>query len=128
MQNTVVVRFADGTLQKGITNDFFPNKEAFHLSEKGTGEVREISFRGLKAVFFVKSFEGNLEYRERTDGERPGFGKKIEVLFRDGETLIGFTQGFAPNRTGFFVFPTDPESNNDRVFVVNAATEEVRFL
>lgn len=128
MQNTVVVHSTDGTIQKGVTNDFFPNKETFHLSEKETEEVREISLRGLKAVFFVKSFEGNPEYRERPDRERVGFGKKIEVRFRDGETLIGFTQGFSPNRTGFFVFPADPESNNDRVFVLNAATEEVRFL
>jgi hypothetical protein len=27
-----------------------------------------------------------------------------------------------------FVFPADPRSNNDRVFVITAATREVRFL
>ena len=33
----------------------------------------------LKAVFFVKSFAGNPDYREKQEGERAGFGKKIKV-------------------------------------------------
>lgn len=128
MQNTVVVHFSGGTLRKGVTNDFFPNKDKFHLTEKDTGEVCEVSLAGLKAVFFVKDYTGDRAYRERTDVERLGFGKKLQVRFKDGETLIGYSQGFAPNRSGFFVFPSDPESNNDRVFVLSAATKEVRFL
>jgi hypothetical protein len=128
MQNTVVVHFPGGTLLKGVTNNFFPNKERFHLTDKDTGEVREVPFAGLKAVFFVKGFEGDPAYRERTDVERTGFGKKIQVDFNDGETLIGYSQGFTPGRLGFFVFPADPQSNNDRIFVLSAATKAVRFL
>ena len=30
-ENKVVVHRKDGTLQKGTTKDFFPNKEKFHL-------------------------------------------------------------------------------------------------
>jgi hypothetical protein len=128
MQNTVVVHFSGGTLRKGVTNDFFPNKDKFHLTDKDTGEVREVSLTGVKAVFFVKDYRGDRTYRERTDVERAGFGKKIQVRFKDGETLIGYSQGFAPNRPGFFVFPSDPQSNNERIFVLTAATKEVRFL
>lgn len=57
-----------------------------------------------------------------------GFGKKIQVRFKDGETLIGYTQGYSPARTGFILFPADEKSNNDRVFVIKAAAEEVAFL
>jgi hypothetical protein len=128
MRNMVVVHFPGGNVLKGITNNFFPNKEKFHLADKDTGEVQEILLSGLKAVFFVKGFDGDPAYRERTDTERTGLGKKIQVDFNDGEVLVGYSQGFTPNRPGFFVFPADPESNNDRVFVVTAATKAARFV
>lgn len=128
MQNTVVVRFPEGTLLRGVTNNFFPNKEKFHLTVRDTGEVREVLLAGLKAVFFVKSFDGDPDYREQAETERAGFGKKIRVDFSDGESLLGHSQGYAAGRSGFFVFPADPASNNDRVYVVTAATESVRFL
>lgn len=127
-QSTVVVHARGGTLQKGVTNDFFPNKDRFHLTDKDSGEVREVQVKGLKAVFFVKSYEGDPAYRERQDVERAGFGKRVEVRFKDGETLVGYTQGYSPARSGFFFFPADPDANNERVFVANAATAEVRFL
>jgi hypothetical protein len=128
MQNTVVVHLGDGTLVKGTTNNFFPNKEKFHLTVKDTTEVREVLLTNLKAVFFVKNFEGDPNYRERADAERSGLGKRIDVEFKDGETLAGYSQGYSPNRPGFFVFPADPESNNDRVFVLTAATKSVHFV
>lgn len=128
MQNTVVVNMGDGVLLKGTTNNFFPNKDKFHLTVKETNEVREVPLMNLKAVFFVKDFEGDPDYRERTDAERSGLGKRIEVEFKDGETLVGYSQGYTPNRPGFFIFPADPESNNDRIFVLTAATKSVRFV
>jgi hypothetical protein len=128
MQNTVVVHFPNGTLLKGVTQNFFPNKEKFHVTDMDSGGVLEVPIAELKAVFFVKSFEGDPAYRERIDVERAGFGKKIQVNFNDGETLLGYSHGFTPNRSGFFVFPADPRSNNDRIFVITAATKDVRFL
>jgi hypothetical protein len=124
----VVVHFPGGNVLKGITNNFFPNKDKFHLADKDTGEVQEILLSDLKAVFFVKGFDGDPAYHERSDTERTGLGKKIQVDFNDGEVLVGYSQGFTPNRPGFFVFPADPESNNDRVFVVTAATLSARFV
>jgi hypothetical protein len=128
MRNTVVAHFSGGALLKGVTNNFFPNKERFHLTDKDTGEIHEIALAGLKALFFVKAFDGDPAYCERTDVERTGLGKKIEVVFNDGETLVGYSQGFDPHRSGFFVFPADPQSNNDRIFVVTASTASARFI
>ncbi len=127
MQFQVVVHFADGRILKGHATDFFPNKETFHLNEKGSGETSEIKISELKGVFFVKTFAGNPAHHERKDFERPGMGKRIQVKFKDGEMLIGYTSGYSPDRAGFFVFPADPESNNEKVFVVMAATESVSF-
>lgn len=128
MRNTVVAHFPGGALLKGITNNFFPNKERFHLTDKDTGEIHELLLADLKALFFVKTFDGDPAYREQTDIERTGLGKRIEVVFNDHETLVGYSQGFDPRRSGFFVFPVDPQSNNDRIFVVTAATASARFV
>jgi len=128
MQNKVVVHYSGGLLLKGITNDFFPNKDLFHVIDEDTGELREVVLTELKAVFFVKGFEGESQYQDRTDVERTGFGKKIQVDFKDGETVVGYSSGFTKNRPGFFVFPADPQSNNDRIYVITSATEDVCWL
>lgn len=128
MQNNLVLHFADGTIRKGTTDDFFPNKALFHFHEKGRKEVEVVEVSTLKAIYFVKSFLGNPAYREKADTERVGFGKKICVHFQDGETQFGYTQGYAPNRAGFFVFPCDPASNNERIFIVSSATSRVKFI
>lgn len=124
----IVVRFADGRVVKGTTEDLAANKVLFHLTEAETGKRYEISTEELKAIFFVKSFQGNPEHREKLDVERVGLGKKIKVSFKDGETIVGYTQGFSPARATFIVFPCDPESNNEKVFVVTAATAKVEFI
>lgn len=128
MQNKVIVHHVDGRLQKGVTEDFFPNKNFFHLIEKEGGTIVQIGIHDLKAVFFVKSFEGNPAYNEQHDIERKGFGRKIRVVFNDGETVTGYTQGFSAGRDGFFVFPDDPQSNNERIFVITSATKDISFL
>lgn len=128
MQNMVVVQTNNGEIIKGLTNDFSPHKDFFHLKEESSGETLEIDIFDLKAVYFVKTYEGKPDYDEKIESERSGFGKKIRVLFKDGEEMFGYTQGFSPNRPGFFIFPVDPESNNDRVFVVSSATNEIDFV
>ncbi|WP_224982937.1 DUF6982 domain-containing protein [Geomonas agri] len=124
----IVVRYADGKVVKGTTEDLAANKMLFHLTETETANRYEVNVEQLKAIFFVKSFQGNHEYQERLDVERVGLGKKIKVRFKDGETLVGYTQGFSPARATFIVFPCDPNSNNERAFVVTAATEKVEFV
>ncbi len=128
----VVVRYADGRVLKGFTQDFLPNKERFHLhsASKASGEAKEILIKELKAVFFVRDFAGNPKYDEKKkfpEKEKPT-GKKVEVTFKDGEILVGTTLGYDPSRPGFFVFPADPGSNNMRVFVVSPAVRKVRYI
>lgn len=129
-QNRVVARFSDGKTVKGTTQDFFPNRPAFHVLPVGGAAGVEVQRRHLKALFFVKTFEGDADRKDL-----PGFvaappetaqGKKIAVRFKDGEILCGYSLSYAPDREGFFVFPSDTGSNNTRVFVVTAATAEVK--
>jgi hypothetical protein len=128
----VVARYIDGRIVKGLSQDFFPNKDRFHVSpaNKPPGETVEILLKELKAVFFVRDFSGDAQYNERKEyiqGDKPS-GRKIEVTFKDGEVLVGTTLGYDPNRSGFFLFPADPKSNNVRVFAVTTAVKKVRYL
>jgi hypothetical protein len=128
----VVVRYSDGKLIKGFTQDFFPNKESFHLNpaDNPSGEAIEVSMKDLKAIFTVRDFIGQPVYKERKkyiEEEKPS-GKKVEVTFVDGEVLVGSTLGYDPKRQGFFIFPADPKSNNIRIYVVSSVVEKVRYL
>lgn len=131
--NKVVARFADGRVVRGMTADFFPGRESFHLSvasaPAGTKPV-EIHIKDLKALFFVKDFAGDPQHVERKefDPSQPAIGRRIKVVFRDGEVLIGTTTGYQPGRRGFFLVPADASSNIGRCYVVVAATQEVSFL
>lgn len=126
--NRVVVHFTDGNLLKGTTEDFFPGRPGFHLHTGSS--VTDVKCAKLKAVFFVKDLSGNPQRRD-TRGFPPGpddqgKGKKIAVRFKDGELFCGYTLAFSRERDGFFVTPADPDSNNIRVYVMTAATTEVR--
>jgi hypothetical protein len=128
----VVARYINGKRVKGLSQDFFPNKDRFHIStaEKPSEMTVEVLVKELKAVFFVRDFSGNYQYDERKsymEGEKPS-GRKIEVTFNDGEVLVGTTLGYDPSRPGFFLFPADPKSNNIRVFAVTTAVKKVRYL
>jgi hypothetical protein len=81
----------------------------------------------LKGVFTVRTFEGDPDNRSRRDVERAGLGRKIKVTFKDGEVVVGYTSGYSPDRSAFFVFPADPDNNTERIFVVTDATQSVEF-
>ena len=130
VENKVVVRFQDGSMVKGYTHDFNPNREIFHVTEvQEGGKVIEVFPSLLKAVFFVKTFEGNKDHRSSDDFSMESLknvpGLKVKVTFSDGEVMYGSTHGYAPERKGFFIFPADKESNNDRAFIIVESTDEV---
>ena len=128
--NKVAIRFKDGRVVKGTTHDFMPGKPILHVHPAGSTEVSEVKTEDLKAIFFVKEFEGRPEYhecREFPDKTPTAKGRKIAVIFKDGELLTGYTLGYDPKRPGFFVMPTDEQCNNERVYVVRSAVKDVGF-
>ncbi len=130
MLNKVVVRFLDGSVQKGTLQNFNPRDPVFHLVGADGKSTQKVSADRLKAVFFVKDLQGNFEYNESKEfppNPSPGLGKRTRVLFTDGETLAGFCNAYQPNQQGFFLFPVDRASNNDRVYLLNHAVKDVRF-
>ncbi len=129
LSNKVVVRFKNGSIIKGITTDFNAEKSIFHVQVKigDKVEIKEIRIDLLKAVFFVKTYEGNKEHQEKKSFNGPTSGGiKIKVFFIDGEMLTGTTNGYKPDKQGFWFFPIDRESNNIRAFIVNSAVKVVK--
>jgi hypothetical protein len=125
--NKVVVKFKDNRVAKGQTNNFFPNKAFFHLQEL-EGQTVEIQIDDLKAIFFVKTFEGNKDHKKAYNDPVAGGGRKIRVEFLDGETIVGYTTGYSKDRPGFYMVPADLQGNNERIFVVTKATRKVEML
>jgi hypothetical protein len=125
----VVARFRDGRLVRGYTADFHPSKPQLHLSaEPNASDTLFLPLAQLKALFFVRDFQGDQMRVDRHEFGTAPQGRKVAVTFHDGETLLGSTLGYRGDGNGFFVHPADPRSNNLRVFVAPGATLQVRLL
>ena len=132
-QSKIVARYQDGRIVKGFTSDFLPTKDHMHVVPVGAAPnaaPNEVSIKDLKAIFFVKDFQGNAQHHDvnEFDPQKPVPGRKLRVVFKDGETLVGTTQGYQPGRPAFFLIPADPAANTERCFVISSATREVSFV
>ena len=131
IQHKVVVHFRDGKILKGHTSDFMPTKDIFHVSKMDNhGETIEVSTCLLKAVFFVKTFMGDKNHPTHEIFSMENFtfdddSPKVSVHFLDGEVMYGMTNGYDPQRKGFFLFPADKKTNNERIFIIKESTTSV---
>jgi hypothetical protein len=90
----IVVRYAEGQILKGFTQDFSAMRSQFSLWPSITAAPQErviVPLARLKAVFFVRDFAGNPGYVERTDGGELQHGRRIEVTLIDDEVIVGRT-------------------------------------
>lgn len=122
----LVVRTADGETLCGICFALNVKGEGFHLDlvdRKGEplNMTKRVFFRDLKAVYYVKSFDGN---HDRTISNRDprSEGAAVVVEFKDGEVLRGHTYNtYSLEQPRFYIIPEDPESNNVSVLVERSA-------
>jgi small nuclear ribonucleoprotein (snRNP)-like protein len=124
----VVARFVDGRVLKGHTMNFDPSRPTFQLGlldDSPGAEPTLVQVAGLKAVFFVKDFAGVPEYSEKKEFNTVSTGRRLRVRFHDGEELVGTSVTYDAKRQGFFLFPADRFSNNEKVFVVAAAVADI---
>jgi len=127
----VVVSFLNGGRIKGFVNDFSALNESFNLLPREDplqGQQIKVEMNDLKAVFFVRDFAGNSEYRDSLHAGVSMDGRTTVVTFTDGEKIIGRTEGHHPQRIGFFMSPADRKGNNIRIFVVARNTRHIRIL
>ena len=141
----VVAHLSDGSLIKGHTGglpttdlEALLNRDAIlmpaemTLRTAGSREKVTIPLQSLKALFFVKSFEGHVDYKETKffEGHPSIGGLWVRVRFHDGEII----EGVARNSlhyildSGFLLKPPDPHSNNQMVYVVKKSLQEFQVL
>lgn len=130
--NLVVVRYLNGNCVKGSTQDFYPERTSFHIQVRGgTATTIQVKMSELKAVFFVRDLQGNPAHiKSRKFGAvEPSLAssKKIAVLFKDEELLVGYTVSYIAGKMGFFLTPADQSGNNIRVYVLSHAAKMVRL-
>ena len=92
----------------------------------------------IMQMMYVDDYErraGRWYFRRRlplywyaTDLNKPPLGRKIRVVFKDGETLVGVTPGYHPARPGFFLLPADADCNTERCFVVAGSAQSVNLV
>jgi small nuclear ribonucleoprotein (snRNP)-like protein len=134
----VVIRYLDGRIIKGEILNFSPSDGKL-IIEDLSSESRSIDVEELKAIFFVRSFEGDRNRVESKSflGTIPS-GKRVFVRFKDGEAMTGYVEGEIPWKKGFFLesskgigfflIPVDSHSNNIKVFVVSSAVRDVTVM
>jgi len=99
-----------------------------------TAKKKELKlyFLLLKAVFSVKDFIGNKDYKKvrtfNVDLKITPSQRKLIVNFKDGEHLYGTSHSYGRYKVGFFVYPIDPKDNSERIFVIHKAIESVRLM
>jgi small nuclear ribonucleoprotein (snRNP)-like protein len=133
----VVVRYLDGRLIRGSIHDFSASDEFVSIENESGNQ--KIKMDELKAIFFVRTFEGDRSHVEKKSFRDPvSPGKRVFVKFKDSESLTGYIEGgvpwekgffLEPNKgSGFFLIPVDNESNNIKVFVVASSVRDVTVM
>ncbi len=134
----VILRCLDGKLIRGYIDDFSALNEVVSFLDESS-RSRKIRVNELKAIFFVRTFEGKKSYAEKKTYREPvSLGKRVFVKFRDSECMTGYLEGDVPwekgfflepsKGPGFFLIPVDSESNNIRVFVVASSVRDVTVM
>jgi len=137
-----VLRFLDGTMLKGYLEGFTEEATEITVHVIGAGAKTTVIADRLKAIFFVKTFEGDRQYSEKKSyGIRKPKGHRTFIKFNDGEDMVGFIEGKVPWEKGFFLsvqktrklkgfylLPADEGSNNNRVFVFAGAVRDVTVV
>jgi len=138
-EDKVVAHYKDGRVVKGHTRDFSPGRDSFTLQPySGQSGPLPVFLDDLKAVFHVRTFEGNRNHPPPTKSigtiieERftrvMDRGRRVALEFVDGERLWGYAAEYQEALPGFFFFPTDPSDNNLRLYVVRSSLKEMVFL
>lgn len=131
-RQNIIARFTDGRVLRGHTDNFNQAGPSFCLRpvDAPATEPILVDTSDLKAVIFVKTFEGNPNH-DKCQDFKPGQtfqGSKIEVEFTDGEILIGSTPIYDTMAQGFFIFPADEKSNTIKLFAMNRCVKKARLM
>lgn len=123
---------AGDTLDVLLRDVMAPPPAVIRIRRLDDNTIHEIPICRAKAVFYVRDFCGNPDHREIRfyRGAPIIHGVWIRLEFTDGEIMEGLVHNTVRFLVdpGFFVRPTDPNSNNRLVYVVKSWLRECRVL
>lgn len=126
----LVVHTRKGEIAYGVCFAMNLNHESFKLDlmtrdGETEGKTMTFNFRDVKAVFYVKSFDGEFD-RNKSYAEQKPEGSGIVVVFEDGEVIKGHTyQAYHAEAARFHLIPEDTEGNNISILVERSAVEAI---
>jgi hypothetical protein len=128
----IVVRYLDGRIVKGTPATWDIESEGFGLLPRdalpGSTEEVFIHFDDLKAVYFVRDFDGGI--REKRASPKYHFlGTHMILTFHDGEEMEGYTSEVYDARSPrFYFFPADQSANTMSVLVERKHLKNIEVL
>jgi len=135
-EDRAVRGFADikelGSIEELLHTSLQDPLESIRLRLLDSQTVEEVPTRDAKAVFFVKTFEGDLKHRALHFHEHAPVlqGLWVRVYFHDNEMIEGIVSNTCDYvlQDGFFLMPTDPNGNNKLVYVLKGGLKDFHVL
>ncbi len=136
MLEKIVVQFGNRTVKGSTDRDEWKvdTNAVLHsipIQLEETGGFEELSLEGVKAVFFVKSFDSKSHEDLRFHDHLPHAECLwVRIIFKDDEVVEGLIHNsceFVLDQ-GFFLSPIDFEANNWLVYTVKSQLKDFHVL
>ena len=140
----VVIQFGNRTLKGYLESPIWntiedllsilpaSSPDTVRVRHQDSDVVEEILTKDIKAVFYVNTFEGDSDHKQLNFHSRAPVAQGIwmRLQFRDGEVMEGIVYNSLRYLIdpGFFLLPTDPDSNNRLVYVMKSWLVDHRVL
>lgn len=106
--------------------------ESIRIQRAGSESSEELPTQNVKAIFYVRNFEGDSEhealhfYTQAPTAD----GIWLRIEFTDGEVMEGIVENGVRYLVdpGFYLRPTDPQDNNELVYVFKNWIKDHRVL
>jgi hypothetical protein len=121
-----------GTMDQLLRSDSETSFDTIRMKLVNSEEITHVTTKNAKAVFFVKTFDGDLRHRALHFHEHAPLvsGLWVRVEFQDNEVIEGIIRnsGDFVLEHGFFMMPTDPNGNNQLIYVLKDRLKDFHVL
>ena len=134
----LVIQFGDRTVKGYTDRSRWPVGDDIHSQQNppvfrrlGSETTEEIPAEGVKAIFFVKSFEGKSHEDLRFHDHLPAPECLwVRATFYDGEVIEGLVANDAAHvlHSAFYMSPIDPEGNNWLIYILKNKLKDFQIL
>jgi len=128
----IVVRYLDGRMLKGTPASWDIEGDGFGLLPRdalpGSNEEIYVSFSDLKAVYFVRDFDGQIGKKIVSPATQM-HGVHMLLTFHDKEKIEGYTsQAYSATSARFYFFPADQTGNTISLLVERKHLRKIDIL